>query len=76
MASGLEQLADAINQCRRRQGCGHPPCGKHAVGKPTHQAAVARPILVIGEAPAADGWWLLVAETANQNRGMLCAHAA
>jgi uracil-DNA glycosylase family 4 len=56
--SCLEGLSVEINQCRQRQGCGYPPCGEHAVGKPTHQAAVGRSILVVGEAPAADGWWV------------------
>jgi uracil-DNA glycosylase family 4 len=54
----LERLAEAINQCLQAQGCGYPPCGEHAVCKPTHQSAVGRPILVVGEAPAADGWWV------------------
>jgi uracil-DNA glycosylase family 4 len=53
----LEALAKEINRCRQRQGCGHPPCGRHAVGKPTHQLGLHRAILVVGEAPAADGWW-------------------
>jgi uracil-DNA glycosylase family 4 len=54
----LEQLPQAIDQCQQRQGCGYPPCGAHAIGKPTHQPAVGSPILVVGEAPAADGWWV------------------
>ena len=53
----LETLAQEINRCRQRRGCGHPPCGRHAVGKPTHQVGVNSAILVVGEAPAADGWW-------------------
>jgi uracil-DNA glycosylase family 4 len=56
--SRLADLAKAINQCREIQGCGSPPCGEHAVGKPTHQPVALRPVLVVGEAPAADGWWL------------------
>jgi uracil-DNA glycosylase family 4 len=58
VARRLERLARPINQCRQREGCGYPPCGGHAVGKPTHQPAAGRPILVVGEAPAADGWWV------------------
>lgn len=46
-----------INRCRQRAGCGNPPCGRHAVGKPTHQIGDQGGILVVGEAPAADGWW-------------------
>jgi uracil-DNA glycosylase family 4 len=53
----LEALAEKINLCRKERGCGHPPCGEHAVGKPTHQAGTDSGILVVGEAPAADGWW-------------------
>jgi uracil-DNA glycosylase family 4 len=58
LSESLEQLATAVNECRQSQGCGAPPCGQHAVGKPTHQSAVGPPILVVGEAPAADGWWV------------------
>jgi uracil-DNA glycosylase len=54
----MEQLTEAINQIPHRQGSGNPPCGEHAVGRPTHQSAVGHPILVVGEAPAADGWWV------------------
>ena len=54
----LQELAVRIDLCRRRQGCGDPDCGPHAVGRPTHQVGADRGILVVGEAPAADGWWL------------------
>jgi len=54
----LNQLAKEINHCRRSQGCGYPPCGNHAVGKPTHQTNAVRGILVIGESPASGGWWV------------------
>jgi uracil-DNA glycosylase family 4 len=53
----LDIIAAEINQCRLRQGCGHPPCGKHAVGKPTHQQRRKSSILVVGEAPGPDSWW-------------------
>jgi uracil-DNA glycosylase family 4 len=53
----LNTIAAEINQCRLRQGCGHPPCGNHAVGKPTHQQRENSSILVVGEAPGPDSWW-------------------
>jgi uracil-DNA glycosylase family 4 len=36
----------------------HPPCGQYAISKPIHESAIACAILVIGEAPASDGWWI------------------
>ncbi len=53
----LTQVAEDIDQCRLVQGCGSPPCSSEAVGKPTHQVGTVREILVVGEAPAAEGWW-------------------
>jgi uracil-DNA glycosylase family 4 len=54
----LERIALDVDDCRRGGGCGYPPCGAHAVGKPSYQLAEISRILVIGEAPAADGWWV------------------
>src|SRR5207244_1059021 len=54
----LQDLIDRIEHCRNTRGCGHPPCGDHAAGKPTHQVCPASRIVVIGETPATAGWWL------------------
>jgi uracil-DNA glycosylase family 4 len=56
--TSVECIAKAIDACREHEGCGHPPCGRHAVGKPTHLLGIHTAILVVGEAPAPDGWWL------------------
>src|SRR5262245_34915779 len=53
----LQSIAEAIDQCRASGGCGFPPCGPHAVGKPAHQSDDGGGIMVVGESPAPDGWW-------------------
>jgi uracil-DNA glycosylase family 4 len=58
VAGVLECMAERIDDCRLRQGCDARACGPHAVGTPTHQLGARREILVVGEAPGPQGWWL------------------
>jgi len=54
----LRLIGVGIDRCRRNGGCGFPPCGLHAVGKPTFHIGPRLDILVVGEAPGPSGWWL------------------